>query len=57
MAGYTYTDDQIQTYEEPAQTAHYAEQAHHWERQAAYWKNRAQSAERRMLQHDCQEGH
>jgi hypothetical protein len=54
MAGYHYSDRQIQTYTEHAQAAVLWERATHWERNANYWKHRAQSAERRMQEHHCE---
>ncbi|WP_443455240.1 hypothetical protein [Glutamicibacter arilaitensis] len=55
MSGYIYSDRQIQTYTEHAQAAVLWERAQHFERNANYWKHRAQSAERRMQEHNCQE--
>lgn len=55
MSGYMYSDRQIQTYTEHAQAAVLWERAKHWEHNANYWKHRAQSAERRMQEHNCQE--
>lgn len=54
MAGYHYSDRQIQTCTEHAQAAVLRERVQHLERNANYWKARAESAERRMLEHHCE---
>ncbi|GEM_PF-3809338 len=54
MAGYYYSDRQIQSYDERPQAAHLWERAKHWEQNATYWKHRAESAERRMQEHHCE---
>lgn len=54
MSGYYYSDRQIQDYTEHAKAAVLWERAAHWERNANYWKHRAESAERRMLEHHCE---
>lgn len=52
---YVYTDKTLQSehWPEPTQAAVLWERAKHWEHNARYWKARAESAERRMLEHHC----
>lgn len=52
---YEYSDNQLERWEEPARSTLLLERAQHLERQANYWKHRAESAERRMLEHYCTE--
>jgi len=54
MAGYYYSDRQIQSYDELPQAALLWERAKHWEHNANSWKHRAESAERRMQEHHCE---
>lgn len=56
MSGYTYADRQLKTWPAPAAAAALWERASHLEAQANYWKHRAESAEQRMQNHECQEG-
>lgn len=56
MSGYIYADRQLREWPAPAQAAALWERASHLEAQANYWKHRAESAEQRMTEHDCQEG-
>ena len=50
-----YSNKQLEPWEEPARSTALLERSQHLERQANYWKQRAESAERRMLEHDCTE--
>ncbi|MGP5049113.1 hypothetical protein [Glutamicibacter ardleyensis] len=52
---YEYSNKQLEPWEEPARSTALLERSQHLERQANYWKQRAESAERRMLEHDCTE--
>lgn len=54
MAGYYYSDRQIQTYGEHAKSAVLWERAAHWEQNANYWKARCLSLEQRVQQHECE---
>lgn len=54
MSGYTYSDQQLREWPDSAQATAYWERSKHLERQANYWKHRAESAERRMLEHHCE---
>lgn len=51
---YTYSDRQLREWPDASQAAHYWEKANHAEQNATYWKARAESAERRMLEHRCE---
>ncbi|WP_299165906.1 hypothetical protein [uncultured Arthrobacter sp.] len=55
MPGYAYTDKQIQGWPTAAAAAALWERCHYLETQADYWKRRCESAEARMLAHDCME--
>lgn len=55
MSGYRYSDKQLQEWPEAPRAAALWERATNAEQNAAYWKNRAESAERRMQNHECQE--
>lgn len=54
---YVYTDKTLQSehWPEPARAAALWERAANAEHNATYWKARAESAERRMLEHHCTE--
>lgn len=53
MPGYVYTDRQLQSWPPEAAKAALWERCHYLETQADYWKRRCESAEARMLAHDC----
>lgn len=55
MSGYRYSDKQLQEWPEAPRAAALWERATNAEQNAAYWKNRAESAEHRMQNHECQE--
>lgn len=55
MPGYKYAPRVLQGWADLPRSTAKAEEARHWEEQATYWKHRAESAERRMLEHDCSE--
>lgn len=55
MPGYIYTDRQLQSWPPEAAAAALWERCGHLETQLSYWKNRCESAEARMLAHDCGE--
>lgn len=56
MSRYTYSDRQLREWPAPAAAAALWERARHLETQANYWKHRAEAAEQRMQNHECQEG-
>lgn len=56
MSGYRFSDRQLRAWPPAAAAAALWERARHAEQQSAYWKHRAESAEQRMTEHDCQEG-
>lgn len=53
MPGYTYTDRQLKSWPPEAAAVALWERCHYLETQADYWKRRAESAEARMIAHDC----
>lgn len=55
MSGYQFSDRQLRDWPPAAAAAALWEQARHAEQRVTYWKHRAESAERRMTEHDCQE--
>lgn len=55
MHRYFYTDRQLQAWPPEAAAGALWERCQHLETQADYWKHRAESAEARMLAHDCEE--
>jgi hypothetical protein len=55
MPGYAYTDRQLKHWAPEAATAALWERCQHLQIQADYWKHRAESAEARMLAHDCEQ--
>lgn len=56
MSGYVFSDRQLREWPAPAQAAALWERARHAEQRVSYWKHRAESAEQRMQNHECQEG-
>lgn len=56
MPGYLYTDRQLKSWAPEAASAALWERCQHLENQANYWRGRAESAEARMLAHDCGDG-
>lgn len=55
MTGYLYDPKTVERWEELPASTYLRDLNRHMETQISYWKNRAKSAERRMLEHDCQE--
>lgn len=55
MSGYEYEPKAVQQWDELPQNTLLWDMNKHLETQITYWKNRALSAERRMLEHECQE--
>ncbi len=54
MTGYQYSPTTLSNWAELPQSTFLWDQCKHLETQVAYWKARAESAERRMLEHHCE---
>lgn len=56
MAGYEFSPKQLKAWPEVPRSTYLWDSLNHERTQTTYWKNRAESAERRMQEHECQEG-
>ena len=56
MAGYEYSAKQLDAWRETPRATYLWDALQHERTRTTYWKNRCESLERRVQEHDCQEG-